>query len=269
VSEDIQERSKKMTMNWPLSFASFFTFVFGIWVVLLALEVTIQEPYRATRWEHFLNGRPNELGDALAGFVGSLTLIWVVASVFQQSKELKAQRREFAQMSQAMQSQVEAMQEQILLLKEERNQREQATAGQVLKELLDKLAYELNLEATTASLLGPDLHGAARYKVFAGKVEREETFDYILRNRNSISSFWEQHDGEFSDQTQFFRGDVSLYGTLTMTIDKIVELQPRLSEDVLVRLNRLELGNLKFDLECFLEGDNWHDDAHDERNFRK
>jgi hypothetical protein len=269
VSRFAQEFGKVCATNWPLWVALLFTIAFGSWVFGLAFEVTIQEPYRATRWEHFLHGRPNELGDALAGFVGSLTLIWVVASVFQQSMELKAQRREFAAMSGAMQSQVQAMEQQTLLLKEDRRRREQDSAGEVLKELLDRLAHEVNAEATTASLLGPNLHGQARYRVFSEKLEPEQPFDFLLRNKGAITAFWDRHDGEFGGQVKFFRGDISLYGNLVLTIDRIFELDSKLSEEVLVRLERLELDSLKFDLECFLTGDQWHDDAHDKRNFQQ
>jgi hypothetical protein len=195
-------------------------------------------------------------------------LIWVVASVFQQSKELKAQRREFEQMSHAMQAQVRAMQEQTLLLEDERRRRDHESAKHILNELLSKLAHEIDVEARTASLLGPNLVGASRYRVFAKRSAMEDPFDFILRNRHAITSFWDQHEGEFSDQIEFFRGDISLYGAMTVTIDRILKLRPRLSEDTLVRLDRLELENFLFALDGFLAGNHWHNEAHDQRNFR-
>ncbi|GAB1479810.1 hypothetical protein MASR2M74_23780 [Paracoccaceae bacterium] len=111
-------------VSWPLWLALISTGFFGVWTFLLAIEVTLQDATLATRWEHFLNGRPNELGDTLAGFVGSLTLIWVVASVFQQSMELKAQRREFEKMVEAQDAQVAALVAQTELLKSERELKE-------------------------------------------------------------------------------------------------------------------------------------------------
>ncbi|MCA3450096.1 MAG: hypothetical protein INF92_06945 [Rhodobacter sp.] len=51
------------------------------------------------RWQQFMRLPPNAMADTLSGIGATLTLIWVVASVFQQSLELRAQREEFRKMA--------------------------------------------------------------------------------------------------------------------------------------------------------------------------
>lgn len=47
-----------------------------------------------TKLSVFLSSRPNEIGDTLAGFAGALAFVWIVVTVWLQSQELAAQRRE-------------------------------------------------------------------------------------------------------------------------------------------------------------------------------
>ncbi len=124
---------------WPLWGAVLVTAAFARSVYQLANEVSIQGDISATRWEHFLNGQPNELGDTLAGFVGSLTLIWVVASVIQQSMELKAQRREFAKMVEAQDAQVRALQAQADIFLNDLEMRMQSQAAKKFHQMMEHI----------------------------------------------------------------------------------------------------------------------------------
>lgn len=45
-----------------------------------------------TNWEWFWDAPPNEIGDTLAGFAGTLAFIWIVTTVWLQSNELAEQR---------------------------------------------------------------------------------------------------------------------------------------------------------------------------------
>ncbi|MCB6179505.1 hypothetical protein LHP98_15385 [Rhodobacter sp. Har01] len=120
---------------WPLGFAVVATVGFAWFTWTLANEVTEQDGIESTRYEHFLSGRPNELGDTLAGFVGSLTLIWVVASVIQQSMELRAQRKEFMAMADAQGAQVRALDAQIAILQDEKRRMVEKEADEEFNEL--------------------------------------------------------------------------------------------------------------------------------------
>jgi len=48
-------------------------------------------------WQDLLAAPPNEIGDALAGFSGSLAFIWLFVAVWMQSQELQDQRMQIAQ----------------------------------------------------------------------------------------------------------------------------------------------------------------------------
>lgn len=130
--------------TWPLFAASAVTSVFALWVYGLAIEqVQTSGGKIVTRWHQFMSGEPNTMGDALAGFIGSLTLIWVVASVIQQSMELRAQRREFTEMVKAQEAQVEALRAQAEVLTQERRHREQDRIEQLLDQKIERLRSDL------------------------------------------------------------------------------------------------------------------------------
>lgn len=130
--------------TWPLFAAGTVTIVFAFWVYGLANEILQDSSGRfITRWSQFLSGEPNTMGDTLAGFIGSLTLIWVVASVIQQSMELRAQRREFAEMVRAQDAQVKALEAQARIFEDEKKTRDEVKAGEVFEELLQTLRLEM------------------------------------------------------------------------------------------------------------------------------
>lgn len=80
-----------------------------------------------SNWEWFLDSRPNEVGDALAGFSASLAFVWIIVTVFLQTVELRAQREElkltraeFKEMSNSLQRQANAMDEEKSMYSEKR-----------------------------------------------------------------------------------------------------------------------------------------------------
>jgi hypothetical protein len=120
------------------------TCLFALWVYGLASEqVQTGSGLPINRWDQFISGEPNTMGDTLAGFIGSLTLIWVVASVIQQSMELRAQRREFAEMVRAQDAQVRALEAQSRIFEDERLTRLQDSAAKELDQLLKTLHRSL------------------------------------------------------------------------------------------------------------------------------
>lgn len=130
--------------TWPLFAAFAVTLGFALWVYCLATErLQTSNGQATTRWHQFMSGEPNTMGDALAGFIGSLTLIWVIASVIQQSMELRAQRREFTEMVQAQEAQVKALNAQSDLLHQERLHREQDRLEQLLDQKVERLRSDL------------------------------------------------------------------------------------------------------------------------------
>ena len=52
---------------------------------------------------------PNELGDFLSGFAGSLSFVWLIVTIFLQREELKLQRNEIANLARESESQSQSL----------------------------------------------------------------------------------------------------------------------------------------------------------------
>ena len=96
-----------------------------------------------SRWDWFFKLPPNAMGDTLAGLLGALTLIWIIASVFHQSKELgdqreimREQKREFELMVKAQNAQVCALEAQAVIFDDEKRRRDQDVQRQYIFRLL-------------------------------------------------------------------------------------------------------------------------------------
>lgn len=59
----------------------------------------VSEHFTQCNWKstQLMNASPNEIGDALAGFAGTLALVWIVVTVAIQSRELSEQRKQLRQ----------------------------------------------------------------------------------------------------------------------------------------------------------------------------
>ncbi|MDF1726113.1 MAG: putative phage abortive infection protein [Sulfitobacter sp.] len=67
----------------------------------------------STRLEDFFALRPSEMGDTLAGIFSALAFIWIIVTVFLQSKELSEQRAVFLGQKEEFEKQNENLREQI------------------------------------------------------------------------------------------------------------------------------------------------------------
>jgi hypothetical protein len=83
----------------PVRVAAIATLGVFLLVGLLAFGSVRVDEVEIYRWQQFMRLPPNAMADTLSGIGATLTLIWVVASVFQQSLELRAQREEFRKMA--------------------------------------------------------------------------------------------------------------------------------------------------------------------------
>lgn len=103
------------------------------------------------KYEWFLDSSPNEIGDTLAGFSGTLAFIWIVVTVWLQSKELAEQREvlreqkeEFKLMVAAQNAQVVALQLQADISRDEMLRRDEAAEAQFISERLDTISLRFN-----------------------------------------------------------------------------------------------------------------------------
>lgn len=272
----------QVTRWWPLWFAAILTALFIWWAWSLALEVTLEGGISGKRWEHFLSGRPNELGDTLAGFVGSLTLIWVVASVFQQSMELRAQRQEFEEMAEAMKQQVEAMKAQSDLLVFQRTALEQNQAKDNLERSLSMLVASLRdlgglrhwehlAVGTVSSAQTGETTTTKSWELFAPSIGGGDTDGMI---RSSLESLrWFKQSLETPGKIRARDGQKSAarseFEMILPAIAACQNVRSALSEVEKLRLDRLELNSLKTLVEWFLERDLWDPNGRGRERFQQ
>lgn len=187
----------------PLAIALVGTIAFLVYALSLAQETVTIDDVVATRYSHFLSGTPNTMGDTLSGFVGSLTLIWVVASVIQQSLELRAQRKEFAEMARAQASQVKALEEQTHLLRFERSKLEEHDARRLVDQRLKNLTYLIRVA---------DIAAAVKYRW-------EDSDDgtgvvFLGRNESTIYPFYSSEVNEDAAKTFLIESGIHEAGWL-------------------------------------------------------
>lgn len=89
----------KISLKHPVIFGICVTLAFALLVFYLS-TLSYCEPAKngtlicQTKLQKFMKSSPNEIGDTLAGIAGSLAFLWIIVTVFLQSQELAAQRKE-------------------------------------------------------------------------------------------------------------------------------------------------------------------------------
>ncbi len=78
---------------------------------VMTISAGVEVENCVTKWDQLKGSTPNEIGDTLAGFAGSLAFLWIVVTVLLQSQELRAQRLELEQTRQEMKEQRQATQD--------------------------------------------------------------------------------------------------------------------------------------------------------------
>lgn len=97
-----------------------------------------------SKFEQFVKLKPSEMGDALAGFFSALAFIWIIVTVFIQSRELREQRKEFTQQREATQNMAKAMATQAAIFQNEQRQRDENRAEELLNERLRSLVVTMS-----------------------------------------------------------------------------------------------------------------------------
>ncbi|WP_299293291.1 hypothetical protein [uncultured Tateyamaria sp.] len=156
----------------------FWGVLFSLIMVSLALFLGAGETCNvmgecSQRFDTFLKASPNEIGDTLAGFAGSLAFIWIIVTVLLQSRELAAQREELTLTRKEMQEQRAATQEmaksmgaQAEIFKDEQIQRRELQAGLLFREeleLISSLLIRYRNEIVVSAKRGPPLGNLASY----------------------------------------------------------------------------------------------------------
>lgn len=108
----------------------------GFAYFLFCLPVIQGEEAYFNKWSYLVHATPNEVGDTLAGFAGSLAFIWLVVAVLLQSKELREQKKATKDMADAMDVQAK-------IFLDEQRQRSEAESDSIVSAWLEELYSEI------------------------------------------------------------------------------------------------------------------------------
>lgn len=90
----------------PVTWGALVTGLIAIAAISIGVSpLCVGEADCVNKWTVFLESRPNEIGDTLAGFAGALAFVWIIVTVWLQSRELSAQREELQLTRQEMEGQ--------------------------------------------------------------------------------------------------------------------------------------------------------------------
>lgn len=209
-----------------------------------------------TNWAWFLDSKPNEIGDTLAGFAGALAFIWIVSTVWLQSNELSEQREvlqeqkeEFKLMVAAQNAQVKALEAQAEIFRDEKLGRDELKAENYLSELLEAVVVGMR-EAEKVQIwdsrqtMGSQLV-FLDYNVFA-VVRTSSTLATIERGIEQLEEFLDQYEkGHLGISKSVSRDSIKHVDTLSDALSDILQLEPKLSDAQRQRMRNL--GIRKFD----------------------
>ncbi|MDX8351875.1 hypothetical protein [Cognatiyoonia sp. IB215182] len=258
-------------------------FVFGVFTLaMLEGEVCGWVPPCTSKWETLVQSPPNEIGDTLAGFAGSLAFVWLIVTVWLQATELREQRAEFEKMADAQTKQAELLEAQGKIFRDEQIQREQTQ----LSDVIDAKLTAMVRACDRLSAMKPMgfLHEEDDFSGFVDEAGN------LLENRLplTIPMFYGPELSDYprtpkSLDEQVYSHSMSVIGTLPKLkfrethkrcvrkvrsagvvevvhlADDILERSEKLSEAQRVRLDALLVREMKLGLERMLEMDLWND----------
>jgi hypothetical protein len=244
--------------------------VYGYWFVA---SLSVCEPDAAdclSTWDRFWKASPNEMGDTLAGLSGGLVLIWVVASVFMQNRELRETRKEVAgqriemeQQRVATEAMARAMAAQADVFKDEQRQRLETRTDETLEELLFDLRETMTSLNSLTWYLEPEPDKSHKYRdqihladtssfgvAYDNPFGENETAETALRR--SVLEMFEAIEkilariagGEYLSKPEYPDPD-GLVWAISLTTD-ICGLEFDMSHATRIRLARMNVSGLKY-----------------------
>ena len=131
-----RNEDKFFSLTNPIIYGILGTVSLFIIYVWLASSRSCQKGVCQSNFKHFLASSPNEIGDTLAGIAGILAFLWIITTVFLQSKELRIARYEYEKMADAQRDQVKLLVKQGEIFEKEQVQRIQNENKDILDQML-------------------------------------------------------------------------------------------------------------------------------------
>lgn len=118
----------------------------------LILKIGLLKDEGIAKFDQFVSLRPSEMGDTIAGLFSALAFIWIIVTVFIQSRELRETRVEVKQQRVASEKMAEAMSVQSSIFEDEQREREMASRAKLVEELVASLRWRV--ERTSLQWIG-------------------------------------------------------------------------------------------------------------------
>lgn len=200
------------------------------------------------------------MGDTLAGLFSALAFIWIIVTVFMQSRELREQRKEFREQRLATQDMARAMAAQADIFEQEAIGRKQEAVSQLVEQLICKFQEEI----TTAALnwKGPMDDGGGREHVAlvpykAGKyqtISQETFFRDLLKSLKQVGPYVQT---SLSAGVLVDRPKHDALWDASNTLDDLLAEFWKLSDDQQVKVARLKLLEVKDEIEKLCDAPIW------------
>jgi hypothetical protein len=133
-------RIKELSKGWEPTDTGW---VLTIGVIVLVESLALPEQCYSdgcrSKLDDFLRLKPSEMGDTLAGLFSALAFIWIIVTVFMQSRELREQRKEFREQRLATQHMARAMAAQAKIFEAEQRQRVEEYASSECEAIVEQL----------------------------------------------------------------------------------------------------------------------------------
>lgn len=240
-------RPKPIFMDLPFLVGLFLTILVAVvfFASLLFGEVCNYLQGCVSKWTYLQTAPPNEIGDTLAGFAGTLAFVWLVVTVWLQATELREQRAEFKKMADAQSTQVEILLKQGEIFELEQKQRLEDRARLLLDAYLAsvrKYISELQTHDVSVKWLFrfddfyPIRSGSPKTYNDYAEISNDDEFFEVLHNQ----LFWRLKLVE-SGEDERFVGTINQFqiGLILSGFKVMSALHDRLSEDQAVRLDKL------------------------------
>ena len=134
----------------PNNYASRYLIGLGVFLTALVVGVFLYSHFYGevcnffdscvSKWDYLKAATPNEIGDTLAGYAGTLAFVWIVVTVCLQAIELREQRAEFTRMADAQGDQVGLLVKQGEIFEKEQLDRQQESTDNEIAALLDEIS---------------------------------------------------------------------------------------------------------------------------------
>lgn len=187
------------------------------------------------KFQLLLQAPPNEVGDTLAGFAGTLAFLWIIVTVMLQSKELAAQRQELSLSRKESAKMASALKDQADIFKDEKKQRAEIAAKEVFENLLLRLGRSLDVLAELKVFWSwEEADGSFSHNLVAWRQEDQE--ERIREFCHSLDGAWrffvqEENEKEFNKKPSIH----GIFEYLIRELKSIEEVVPKLSEAQQIR----------------------------------